>query len=122
MTKTTTTILIMVARLAGLVALLLGTAYWLTYDVPLPLHMACGALLVIALWGLAIQVRSQSIGLALLAALWGLFIPVLAIMQLTVPVYLQMEEAQTVLRGLHVAAGLCTIGLAEYLAKRVRTA
>ncbi len=122
MKKTATTILVMTARLCGLIALGLGAAYWLQYEVPLHIHMAFGGLVVVALWGLALQIRRQSAWLALAAGLWGVFVPVLGILQLILPVALQMEEAQGVLRGLHVLVGLATIGFAEILAKRLRAA
>ncbi|PKU22336.1 hypothetical protein [Telmatospirillum siberiense] len=119
MTKSTK-ISLMASRLFGLLALGLGTAYWLGFDVPVVLHMSCGLLVVLALWVLAVQTGRRSLPLALGSGLWGLFIPALGIAQLVLPVYLQMEEAQTVLRGLHVAAGLATIGLAEHLARRLK--
>lgn len=120
MTRKSTTILVMAVRLCGLLALGVGASYWLGYDVPLALHMTCGLLVVLALWGLAAQTWRRSWPVALGAGLWGLFIPVLGIAQLVVPVSLQMEEAQPVLRGLHVLAGLLTIGLGEFLARGLR--
>ncbi len=122
MSKTATTVFKTMSRGAGLIALGLGYAYWAQYEVPLPVHMAFGLLVVIAIWGLAAQLRKTAPGLAAAAVLWGILVPVLALAQLFVPVYLQMEEAQTVLRFCHVVVGLCSIGFAEILAGRVRRA
>jgi len=85
--------------------------------VPLHVHMAFGGLLVVALWGLAVQVRARAAGLALAAGVWGGVAPVLGMLQLL----LSLGEDQWVLQGLHLAAGLGSIVLAEFLAKRLRS-
>jgi len=95
----------------------LGVAFWAGYDVPLHVHMAFGGLLVVALWGLAVQVRARAAGLALAAGVWGGVVPVLGMLQLL----LSLGEDQWVLQGLHLAAGLGSIVLAEFLAKRLRS-
>ena len=99
----------------------MGAGYWDGVEIPLPLHMCFGLLVVVGLWGLAVQARRLSVGWSGFALLLGLMIPVVGIAQLIVPVYLQMEEAQTVMRALHVAVGLGVIGFAEVLAARLRT-
>lgn len=110
----------MLTRAAGVLALCLGAAYWSGLDVPVHIHMAAGLLVVIGLWGLAILARRISGLLTFAGLVWGILLPVIGIAQLIVPVELQMEEAQTVLRIVHVLFALATIGFAEMLAARLK--
>lgn len=110
----------MLTRVAGTLAIILGAAYWSGLGVPLHIHMALGLLVVFGLWGLAIQARRITLGLTLAGLIWGILVPVIGLAQLFVPVYLQMEEAQTVLRVVHLLFGLGTIGFAEMLAGRLK--
>ncbi len=121
-TKAMTTIFTLTTRLGGLAALALGAAYFLQYDIPLHIHMAVGCLVVLALWGLAILARTARTGLAVTAALWGAILPVVGVLQLFLPVYLQSEDAQWILQILHVAMAVGAIVLAEVLAKSLKTA
>ncbi|ABD89128.1 hypothetical protein I8G32_04232 [Rhodopseudomonas palustris] len=112
----TTKAFIFTSRLFGILALCVGIAYWLGYDVPLELHMGLGVLLVIAVWGLAVLAREQATQLALIAALWAAIVPVLGLLQ----VHLPLGETSWLLRVLHVVAGVGAIGLAEALNKRIK--
>lgn len=127
MQTTLTRFFIMLTRLSGLIAILLGAChwamsagYWDGFEIPLPLHMCFGLLVVVGLWGLAVQACRLSAGLTVLGLLLGVIVPVVGIAQLFVPVYLQMEEAQTAMRALHLLIGLGTIGFAEMLAARLK--
>jgi hypothetical protein len=116
MSKKTTTILIMAARLCGIVALALGVIHWAGTYIPLHIHMAFGGLLVLCLWGLAIQGRSRVTVLALVACLWGALVPVVGMMQLHLP----LGDEQWLLQAFHALGGIGAIALAEMLAKRLR--
>jgi hypothetical protein len=109
-------VLIMMARLCGVVALALGAARWMGAGIPLDFHMAFGGLTVVALWGLAWQSGQRAPALAVVAGLWGVAVPVLGIMQL----HLVLGDNQWIPQAIHVVAGLGAIGLAESLNKGLR--
>jgi hypothetical protein len=104
--------------LCGLAAVGTGAAYWWGYDVPLHVHITVGAVVVLAVWGLAVTVRTHAAGLALTATMWGAIVPILGLTQ----VYMPLSDAPWLLQGLHVAAGLGALEFAELLARQGKTA
>ncbi|MDR3437608.1 hypothetical protein [Telmatospirillum sp.] len=106
----------MTARLAGLLALGLGAAFWAGYDIPLHVHMACGGLLVLSLWGLAALLGRRKPLPSLLAGAWGVLVPLAGVMQ----EHLFLGEGQWVLQVCHLGLGLGAIALAERLAKDLK--
>lgn len=117
MTDRATSALVMTARLAGLLALASGAAYWLGVGgLPLHLHLALGVLLVLVVWILAARGIGRATGLAIAAAIVAALVPVLGILQLAGPLF----DNLTLTRLLHVAVALATLGLAEVVAKRTR--
>jgi hypothetical protein len=112
-----TKILVMLARAGGVAALVLGFTAWSGLKAIVPVHIAFGALLVIAVWGLGIQVRGQNAGLTAAAALLGLIIPILGLTQS----HFAVAGHHALFRLLHILAGVGGIGLAEVMAKRIKT-
>ncbi len=117
--KTTTTIMQLLARTAGLIQIVMGVAFWIGYLRPLiPIHMMIGLVLVLALLVLAVSaaVAGVSRGVATLAVVWGLFVPVFGVAQ----TQLLPGAAHWVIRALHLLVGLVAMYLAETLATRVK--
>ncbi|WP_142850789.1 hypothetical protein [Telmatospirillum sp. J64-1] len=110
------TIFIMSARLFGTVALILGIVYWATYSIPLHVHMAFGALFVLAAAGLAGLALGRAPKQAILTLLLALLVPVIGMAQL------QGGESRWLLQVLHVAIALGAIAYSEIIAKRLRQA
>ncbi|MBR9971795.1 hypothetical protein [Magnetospirillum sulfuroxidans] len=104
--------LLIVARTAAGAALVLGLMHWLGVGLPLHVHMACGAALVLALCGLAILGRRRAGWLAWAAIALGLVIPVVGMAQLG------HAEMRAILQALHLSLGLGAAAVAEILAKR----
>lgn len=114
-------VLTMSARLSGLLALVLGAAYWGGFDIPLHVHMAVGLLLTLSLWGLAARVWTRgSALLAVVAWVWGIVVPALGLGQIHLSVYLPHAQSYWILHVLHVASGLGAIAFAEIMTKRLR--
>lgn len=114
--KALTTLLLVVVRIGGLLALLLGVGYVAGYAPPLQLHMTLGAVVVLALWGLAVAALRSAAALAVVAIAWGLAVPALGMAQLGPP----LAGIPWLAQVLHVIAALGAMGLAEALAKRRR--
>lgn len=110
------TLWIMLVRVAGLAALVLGAAYWAGLAVPLHVHMALGGLVVVGLWGLAWTARRHCPPGAVVALLWGVLLPMLGMAQLVATV------ATGWVMAAHVVAGVAAIGGAEWLRRIVRNA
>jgi hypothetical protein len=109
----------MIARVAGLGALVLGFVLWSGRGgVLVPIHMACGVVLVVALWALAVLAGRAGVsgGAVGMAILWGLAVPILGGLQLNLP----PGGGYGLIRVAHLLLGLGAIGLAESLAARIR--
>jgi len=82
MSHTLVRLAILQARITGTVALILGVLLWLGYGGPLiHAHMGLGALLVLALWSLALFAFKRSPARSLLALAWGLLVIGLGVLQ-----------------------------------------
>jgi hypothetical protein len=111
-------IALMLARLSGVAVLVLGILFWVGHALTLvPVHMALGAILVLALWtlaGLAARVGVNPTSAALAVA-WGFALPILGVVQLSLPA----GGGYGPVRVLHLALGLGAVAQAESLAKRI---
>lgn len=111
-----TTIARWVVRLAGIVLILLGITFWTGHALALvPLHMALGALLVLALFTLAVLalVAGARRPLAGVALVWGVIVLALGMAQ----THLVPGPAHWTIRVLHLLVGLAAMALAERLAE-----
>jgi hypothetical protein len=112
---------LMVARLAGVFALLLGLGFWTGNGLNLVnAHMAFGVLLVLALWTLAGLAAKAGVSAStvILAVVWGLVVPVLGALQMKLP----PTGGYDMVRTLHLLVGLGALALAETLGSRIRRA
>lgn len=108
---------IMLARLAGALALLLGIALWRGQSgYWVHAHMGLGVLLVLALWVLASCGFNVARGTAVLAIFWGLLMPALGLFQGA----LLPGEYHWLVQGAHLLVGLGAQALAERLAAVLR--
>ncbi|HEX7049840.1 MAG TPA: hypothetical protein VF188_06465 [Longimicrobiales bacterium] len=117
--NTATTISSMLARLAGLTAVILGVVFWTGHGITLlPVHMVAGAVLVLALWTLAIlgAVAGLPAGRVALAVVWGLVVPILGMTQTR----LLPGSLHWLIQIVHLAIGMGAVGIADGLAKRIR--
>lgn len=109
------------ARIAGVLALILGLALWggRLYGL-LNLHMAFGVAVVLGLWGLAALAlrRGGSPGLALGGAAWGLATLALGPTQ----VRLLPGDLHWLVQVGHLLLGLGAIALAAALARSLQSA
>src|SRR5262249_46221284 len=82
--QTVTTIVHMLLRIAGLIAIVLGLLFWTGNALSLlPIHMLAGIIVVLALWTLAVLAFRAGVnpGLVALAIVWGLIVPILGLTQ-----------------------------------------
>lgn len=113
MQQTLTRIAIVVARLAGTAALVLGVLLWLGQGGALfHAHMGSGALLVLALWALAILGLKAAPALAILGATWGVVVLGLGVFQTA----LLPGEYHWVIQAAHLLVGLSAMVQTERLA------
>jgi hypothetical protein len=116
-----TTIVNMLLRLAGLIAIVLGLLFWTGNALPLiPIHMLVGIIVVLALWTLAILAFRAGVnpGLVALAIVWGLIVLILGMTQNG----LLPGSWHWVIQVLHLLLGLGAIGQGEGLARRIKQA
>jgi hypothetical protein len=109
----------MVARLSGLIVLILGLLFWTgQYLQFVQLHMGLGVVLVLALWTLAFLAFRAGVDRATvaIAVAWGLAVPILGGVQLNLP----PGGGYGIVRVIHLLLGLGAIGLAESLAARIK--
>jgi hypothetical protein len=110
---------LLVARIAGLFALVLGIAFWTGNGLTLVnAHMGFGLLVVIALWVLAGFAGRAGVGAGtvILAVLWGFVVPVLGVLQLRLP----PTGGYGLVRVIHLLVGLGALALVETLGARVK--
>jgi len=110
-------VMVQLVRICGLVAFGTGVLSWFAYSSPLLVHIVFGGLLVSALCILAFQSRSSAGKQTALALSIAVVVPLLGLLELK-PF---LGQFQWVLQWLHPAAGLGGMGLAEVLAKRIRS-
>jgi hypothetical protein len=117
--RTAVTAVQMLIRVAGVIQILLGLAFWTGNALGLvDLHTLIGFVIVLALWtmaGLAARAGVQP-GLVAAAAVWGLVLPVLGLTQTD----LLPGSAHVVIEVLHLLVGLGALALAENLATRAK--
>ncbi|HUZ87556.1 MAG TPA: hypothetical protein VNF26_11475 [Candidatus Baltobacterales bacterium] len=111
----------MTVRVCGVVLLVLGVIFWTgNLDSLRLVHILLGLLLVLGLWTLALlAARARAaIGLAGLGFAWGLFATVLGLTQ----VNLLTGGWHWVIQVIHLLVGVGAIGIAELLARRIKSA
>lgn len=114
--KITTTIFQMLARVTGLIQIVLGMLFWTGNLLNLiPLHMLDGILFVLCLWTLAILGARAGVnpGVVALALVWGLIVVVLGVTQAR----LLPGDLHWTVQVLHLLVGLGAIGQAERVAR-----
>ncbi|MBJ7533979.1 hypothetical protein JDN40_07680 [Rhodomicrobium vannielii ATCC 17100] len=117
-----TTVLIILVRLGGLIALGLGAAFFGKYlpveGVPLLAHKIAGGIAALSLVLLAIQGFSRATVVAILAAIVAAATPAIGIYQQGIA---DIEMAKLV-HIAHLITGVAVLGFAEILAKRIKAA
>jgi hypothetical protein len=117
--RSTITGIQMFVRVAGVVQLLLGLAFWTGNALGLvELHMLNGILLVLALWTQAALAHRAGVPGRLVAGafVWGLIVVALGLGQRE----LLPGSAHVVIEVLHLLVGLVALDLAETLATRAK--
>lgn len=105
----------MIARVAGVVLIVLGALFWTGNALNLvEVHMAVGFVLVLMLWLLAFLAAraGASPALVALAVAWGVLTPVLGITQ----TQLLPGSSHWVIQVLHLVVGLVALALVDRLA------
>ena len=114
-----TTVAHILARVTGITQIVLGLLIWtLDLDAVIPVHIAVGLVLVLALWTLAFLAAEAVISrrLVILAVFWGFLAPILGLTQ----GQLLAGDAHWVIQVVHLLVGLGAIGLADTLATRIK--
>jgi hypothetical protein len=112
------TILIMATRLVWVAALVFGVAWWwMGTFAMLHAHWTFGGLTVLGLWALAILALKRARTLAVLTLAWGAALPVLGMAQL----HVVLPALPWTFQVIHVLMVLAAMGLAEALAKRLKS-
>jgi len=117
--KTAVMVTSMLARLTGLIQIVLGVLFWTGYAMSLiPIHIFSGIVLVLSLWTLAILAARAGVrpGLRILSLVWGLITLVLGLTQGQI----LGNSAHWIIQVIHLLVGLGAIGLAEMLAARIK--
>jgi hypothetical protein len=117
--KSAITAIQMFVRVAGVVQLLLGLAFWTGNALGLvELHMLNGILIVLALWTQAALAARAGVqpGMVAAAVIWGLIVVALGLGQRD----LLPGSAHVVIEVLHLLVGLVALDLAETLATRAK--
>ncbi len=106
------------ARLTGIVQLVLGTVIWtLNADSLIPVHTTNGLLFLLSLWTLAgLGVRRVEAWRVGLAAIWGVLMVTLGLSQMN----LLTGDLHWMVQVIHLAVGLAAIAQAEALARSIR--
>lgn len=117
--KTATTVASMLARLTGLIQIVLGVLFWTGNAINLiSLHILSGTVLVLSLWTLAILARRSGLraGVVGLSMILGLITLALGLVQSD----LLVNSSHWIIQVVHLLLGLSAIGLAEVLAARIK--
>lgn len=115
----TTTVFQWIARIAGLIVIVLGILLWTgNFDTIKPIHMLFGIIVVLALWALAVlgAINGVNRWIVALAIAWGLVVPVLGVTQ----EQLLPDGGHWLIQVLHLLLGLGAIGQAENFARRIK--
>jgi len=114
--RTTLTISLLIVRIAGLVQLVVGLLFWAGYALTyVPLHMAVGSILVLALWVIAaaaFMTRTRRLS-AVFVFIWGPAVAAFGAMQSRVLI----GPNHWVIRLVHLLMGAIAIGTGMALAK-----
>jgi hypothetical protein len=117
--RSTITAIQMAIRIAFLVQLALGLAFWTGNALGLvDLHQLIGILIVLGLWtqaALAVRAGARP-GMAVAAVVWGVAVIVVGLTQRE----LLPGSAHVVIEVLHLLLGLGAVGLADTLATRAK--
>ena len=111
----------MTVRASGLLLLVMGVIFWTgNLDSLHLVHILLGLLLVLGLWTLAVMaIRARvAVGIAVLALAWGVVAPVLGLTQEG----LLTGSWHWVIQVVHLMVGVGAIGIAEQLARRIKSA
>lgn len=115
----TTTVVLMVVRVLGVVQLVLGVLFWSGNAGDfVQLHMFSGILLVVGLWVMAGLTAGARVGagVALAAVVWGLLVVALGMTQTRI----LPGSLHWVIQMLHLLFGLGALAQAENLARRIK--
>jgi hypothetical protein len=117
--RSTITAVQMAIRVAGVIQLVLGLAFWTGNALGLvDLHQLIGILFVLGLWTMAALAARAGVqpGLVAGAVVLGLIVPVVGLTQRE----LLPGSAHIVIQVLHLLLGLGALGLADTLATRAK--
>jgi hypothetical protein len=117
--KKTVVVLTMLARLLGVVQILVGLAIWFGFAAgAVAFHMAVGSLFVLLLWivGLIALFVLDKRGLPLFTLLWGGLVLWFGMAQTT----LLVGAGHWAVRLAHLLVGMAAIGLVESLGKALK--
>lgn len=107
--------ILLLSRVSGTAALVLGIALALGYSGPLlHIHMTCGLILVLALWTLAYRGYKLARGLAVLALCWGVLVPAVGLLQV------MAGEYRWLMHIVHLLLGVGALAQCERLAGVLR--
>ena len=108
---------IMLVRVLGLAAIVLGCMLWMSGHEPyLGPHIGVGFCVVVLVFVMGIMALiRKAVGLGVAAILLALGLPMVGFMQLPL-----LPHAMGAIQAAHIAIALCTIGLAERLYSVIR--
>src|SRR5579862_554308 len=118
----TTTVFQWIARIVGVIILILGITIWTgSADFLIPIHMLLGITIVLTLWILAVlaAISGVSAGLVALAFVWGLIVLLLGLTQ--TQILPEPNPFHWTIQVAHLLIGLGAIGQAENLARRIKS-
>jgi hypothetical protein len=110
---------IMLARLLGLAAIVLGSMLWMSGHLPyMGPHIGVGFCVAVVVFVMGvIAVAKKAVGLGVAGILLAVLLPIVGFMQLQTPL---LPHAMGGIQVAHIAIALCTIGLAERLYSVIR--
>jgi len=114
--RTTLNICLLIVRIAGLLQLVGGILFWAGYALTyVPLHMAVGSILVLALWTIAAAafMKQTRRPFALFVFVWGPALAVFGVMQSRVLI----GPNHWIIRLVHLLMGAIALGAGTALAK-----
>lgn len=117
--KTLVNVLDIFVRADGAILIILGLIFWTgNADALIPVHMALGIALVLALWTLAALAATSGVNLGLVAVafIWGLVTPALGLTQTRI----LPTQGHWIIQVAHLLVGLTAIALAQMLARATR--
>ncbi|MGH7619089.1 MAG: hypothetical protein ACREPM_17855 [Gemmatimonadaceae bacterium] len=117
--RPTLTVLVMLARLLGVIQIVTGLAFWMgLLSKATPVHIALGSLLVLVLWTVALTAlfALPARMVPLVALFWGGAVLWLGMAQTT----LLPGSAHWAVRIAHLVVGVAALGLIESLAKATK--